>query len=137
MTPRKGSNVTPIHKRTLALRIEECHAFGHQWRLGTPIGIDDSHDTIKRPFGMRTGMIGIPSECVSCTSSKVRWITRSGESVNRYDYVDGYTRRTADGDDVLTPTEWRHNYVDRLFADFEAAVSKAPRKSAASKAVAE
>lgn len=129
MPNRKASNVTPIAKRALSLRIEECHAFGHQWRLGTPIGIDDQHATLKRPYGMSTGMVGIPSECVSCTSTKVRWVTRSGESVNRYDYVDGYTRRTADGDDVLSASEWRHNYVDRLFADFETAVRAAPRKA--------
>lgn len=121
--------VTPINKKALEQRIAECHAFGHQWRLGDAIGIDDQHATVRRPFGMGTGMIGIPSECVSCTSSKVRWITRSGESVNRYEYVDGYTRRAARGDDVLTPSEWRHDYVETLFAQFESAVKAAPRKA--------
>lgn len=134
MANGKATNVTPIAKRALALRMEECHAFGHQWRLGTPIGIDDQHSTIKRPFGMQTGMIGIPSECVSCTSGKVRWVTRSGESVNRYDYVDGYSKRTANGDVVLTASEYRHDYVERLFADFETAVKSAPRKKRAADA---
>lgn len=120
--------MTPIGKKDLQQRFVECHAFGHQWRLQQPIGIDDQHSTIKRPFGMSTGMIGVPSECVSCTSSKVRWITRSGESVNRYDYVDGYCKRTAAGDVVLTASEYRHDYVETLFAQFEQAISSAPRK---------
>lgn len=122
------ARISTLTKRPLILRIEECHAFGHQWRIGNPIGIDDTHDTIKRPFGLATGMVGIPSECVNCTSSKVRWVTRSGDSINRYDYVDGYSRRSANGDEVLSKSEWTHNYVDRLFSDFEAAVNKAPRR---------
>ena len=114
----------------LAQRIASCHAFGHQWRLGSAIGIDDTHPNIKRPFAMSTGMLGIPSECISCTSSKVRWVTRSGENINRYDYVEGYQRRTANGDEVLTPQEWRHNYVETLFAEFEATATGRKRKAA-------
>jgi hypothetical protein len=113
----------------LTQRIAECHAFGHQWRLGEPIGIDDYHPTIRKPFAMSTGMIGIPSECVSCTSSKVRWVTRSGESINRYDYVDGYTRRSARDEIVLTATEWRHEYVETLFAQFDVTPIRKGRKA--------
>ena len=116
-------------KPDLLQRIAECHAFGHQWRLGKAIGIDDSHPTIRRPFAMSTGMLGIPSECVSCTSSKVRWVTRSGESINRYEYVDGYQRRTANGDIVLSPSEWRHDYVETLFAEFEQSSTKGRKKA--------
>lgn len=115
--------------KELEQRIAECHAFGHQWRLGEAIGIDDEHSSIRRPFAMSTGMIGIPSECVSCTSTKVRWVTRSGESINRYDYVDGYTRSSARNEEVLTPTEWRHNYVETLFAQFEAVPIGRKRKA--------
>lgn len=92
----------------------ECRSLGHEWHKGKPIGSDDA---VKgKPFGYGTGMIGIPSHCPNCGTAKVRWITRSGESVTRYEYPDGYSRH---GDERLSVQEWRHEYVTTIFAQFE------------------
>jgi hypothetical protein len=121
------AKVTPINKKSQQEKIAECHSFGHEWRKLAILGIDDSDPTIKRPFGAETGMIGLPYVCVVCTSRKVRWVTRSGESINRYEYCEGYAFRTALGDTVLTPSEWRRDYVATIFKSFESNIRKANR----------
>jgi hypothetical protein len=94
----------------------ECRSLGHEWRKGKPIGSDD---------GINWGSIGIPSHCDNCGTSKVRWMTRSGESKTRYEYPDGYSRH---GDEVLSVKEWRHEYIESVFASFQRSTTK--RKSA-------
>ena len=89
---------------------------GHEWHHGNAIGTDDRDDGHRRPFGAETGMVGLPSECGVCRSSRVRWVTRSGEVVTRYEYVEGYSRH---GEDRLSPREWRTSYVARIFESFE------------------
>jgi hypothetical protein len=111
-TMNRGSNVVKLNT-DLQLRFAECRSLGHEWRKGSVLGTDDTHDSFKRPFGAATGMIGIPSRCANCGTNKVRWITRSGESVTRYEHPDGYSRH---GDEVLSAKEWRHEYVETIFA---------------------
>ncbi len=92
----------------------ECRSMGHTWRHHKPIGIDDrTHH--RRPFGMSTGMVGLPSRCSTCGTERVRWVTRSGEVVTRYEHPDGYSRH---GDERLTSAEWRRSYVGAIFADY-------------------
>jgi hypothetical protein len=107
------------------LEYAECRSLGHEWRKHAPVGVDDQHSSIRRPFALSTGCIGIPSTCTVCGTEKVRWITRSGESVTRYEHPEGYSRH---GDDVLSAQEWRHNYVETLFSQFEAAINATPRR---------
>lgn len=115
----------PTIKRDLAIRFAECRSLGHEWRKGKPIGIDDN-DGRRKPFGMDTGMIGIPSHCANCGTEKVRWISRSGDSTTRYEYPDGYSRH---GDDRLTAQEWRHEYVETIWAQFETNIQKGKKAS--------
>lgn len=43
--------------------------------------------------------------------------------MNRYRYPDGYQRRASRGEEVLTPREWRRNYVADIFARFDTGVA--------------
>lgn len=119
MTARRSQPDDPIPivqppRRDLALRFEECRAMGHAWRHRPPIGIDDPTN-YPRPFGLSTGMVGFPSRCSTCTTERVRWISRSGEVTVRYIHPDGYSRH---GDDRLTAGEWRRSYVSHVFDGF-------------------
>lgn len=76
-------------------------------------------------------MIGYPSNCGTCGTERMRWITRYGETVVRYEHPEGYSRT---GDDKLSPREWRESFVEEAFAAFTASLGR-PRKSAALKAV--
>jgi hypothetical protein len=100
-------------------RFRQCHSFEHEWRHGTMFGIDESPEGWSRPFGGIHGMIGFPATCQMCGTEKVRWVSRSGESHNRYHYPDGYQQRSADGEAALTRTEFRRVYVSDLFAAFD------------------
>lgn len=110
---------------TRELSFAECRSLGHEWHKGKPLGIDDQHNQ-RRPYAFTTGSVGIPSNCPNCGTTKVRWITRSGESQTRYEYPDGYSRH---GDDVLTPKEWRHTYVETIFAQFERNIRRTKKAS--------
>ena len=88
---------------------------GHTWRHRPPIGVDDQHDSYRRPFGASTGMVGFVSHCPTCGTDRVRWITRSGETIVRYEHPDGYSRH---GDERLTAGEWRRSYVSTVFEGF-------------------
>lgn len=102
--------------RDQSLRFAECRSMGHSWRHRPPIGIDDpSPRHIRRPFGLTVGMIGFLSHCNVCGTDRVRWITRSGEMIVRYEHPDGYERH---GDERLTHSEWRRSYVSSVFADY-------------------
>ena len=96
------------------LEVVECHSLGHQWKHTGLIGTDDPDS--RAPFGGSYGMVGYRSICSNCTSVRTKWITRSGEVVNRYEYVDGYSRR---GDDRLSPQQWRTSFAVSLFESFE------------------
>ena len=100
-------------------QIVECHSLGHQWRHTGLIGTDD-HDA-RAPFGGSYGMIGYRSICGNCTTVRTKWITRSGEVLNRYEYVDGYSRR---GDDRLSPHQWRTALAVSLFESFEQSAAR-------------
>lgn len=105
----------------------ECHSLGHQWKHRGLIGIDDEGDH-RRPFGGSFGMVGYRSQCTNCKTTRIKWITRSGEIVNRYEYPDGYSRR---GDDRLSHHEWRETFAVSLFSQFEhsAPVKRARRRA--------
>jgi hypothetical protein len=118
-----------VPKETREQVFIRCRAFSHSWKWEKPLGIDDEHPTIKKPFGMSFGMIGFPAVCMNCGQEKVKWISRSGESMTRREYPEGYQKS---GDDALSPAEYRHEYVESIFAQFEAAIDRAPRRRAAS-----
>ena len=122
---RGGRLMPPTRDREL--RYIECRSLGHEWHRLPPIGIDDTNDRFRRPFGYTTGMIGIPSHCTNCTKDKVRWITRSGESITRYIDPEGYAKH---GDDVRSVRQYRSEYVENLFEAFEAAATAAARPKA-------
>ena len=118
------------HGSPAKLEHAECHALGHQWRHRNVIGIDDPGD-FARPFGASTGMVGYRSQCSNCKTERIKWITRSGEVINRYDYAEGYSRR---GDDRLSAHEWRESFAVSLFSrfeQFEAEHGKASRRKSA------
>lgn len=103
-----------------AREVVECHSLGHQWRHTGLVGTDDPDS--RAPFGGSFGMVGYRSICSNCKTVRTKWITRSGEVVNRYDYVEGYSRR---GEDRLTPHQWRTTLAVTLFAEFEQSLTQA------------
>lgn len=89
---------------------------GHCWRhRKKAIGIDDSSE-YARPFGASTGMVGKISYCATCRGVRVKWITRSGEVINRYYPPEGYSR--AGEEYKPTMREWRATYVAQVFEEF-------------------
>jgi len=115
--------VENLPKETIEQIFIRCRAFSHSWQWHKPLGIDDDHPTIKKPFGMAYGMIGFPATCMNCGQEKVKWISRSGEAFTRREYPEGYQRT---GDDALSPAEYRHDYVESIFAQFEQARKVTP-----------
>jgi hypothetical protein len=100
----------------------ECRAMGHAWRhRKNAVGMDDPSGQFvpprfSRPLGIGTGMIGKVSQCATCKGVRVKWITRSGEVLNRYYMPDNYSRT---GEEYKpTMREWRSTYVAGVFADF-------------------
>lgn len=96
----------------------ECHTMGHQWHRVATIGADEQVDGIKRPYGRTGGMLGYHSQCTNCTTFRIAWITRSGDKINRYGYVDGYSRR---GGDRVTHADYRRTYAAILFDEYKPA----------------
>ena len=119
---RKAGHVPDISTPTGSVAREhvECHSLGHQWRHTGLVGVDDPDS--RAPFGGSYGMIGYRSICGNCKAVRTKWLTRSGEVVNRYEYQEGYSRR---GEDKLTPHQWRTTLAVTLFADFEQSVTQA------------
>lgn len=117
----------------LELRFAACRSMGHEWHHESPIGSDDSNTLNERgwraPFGGSFGMVGFPSTCSGCGTERMRWISRSGESLMRYQHPDGYERH---GDERLTATEWRKTYVASVFESFVDPYIKQPAKARAS-----
>jgi len=69
-------------------------------------------------MGVEFGTVGLRSQCADCKTDRVKWVTRSGEVHTRYEYPDGYSMH---GEDRLSPKEWRHNFVVRIFDEVGAA----------------
>ena len=84
----------------------QCRAMGHEWRHRGHVGADE-----RRPFNLYES-VGLVSQCADCKTRRVKWITRSGEVMTRYEYPDGYSLH---GDDRLTTQQWRSQFVVRLF----------------------
>lgn len=126
MASRRASATAPAQNLDRESRFASCRSMGHEWTHRQAVGTDDTADGFKRPFGASTGMVGLPSHCQTCGTHRMRWVTRSGEVVTRYEHPDGYSRH---GDDRLRPQEWRSMYVETLFAAFTEAVSAAPRRA--------
>lgn len=103
-------------RRTYVLTFTECRSLGHEWRKGQPLGVQDAHERIRRPFKDTLSTVGIPSTCINCGTEKVRWIARSGESFTRYEHPEGYE---CHGEDVRPAKEWRQDYVATIFGDME------------------
>jgi len=95
-------------------RYSECRSLGHEWRHKGIIGGD--HKTHRPPFSMSTGVVGYLSQCTDCKAERVKWITRSGEVISRYDHPDGYSRH---GDERLTSREWRSSFVASVFEQWD------------------
>lgn len=102
-------------RKSQLLRFAACRSMGHEWHHQKPIGVDDE-SPFRAPFGGTTGMVGIPSTCTQCGTERMRWVTRSGESLMRYLHPDGYSTH---GEERLTAMEWRKNYVATIFETFE------------------
>lgn len=77
------------------------------------------------PFGGSYGMVGLPSTCAQCGTERLRWITRSGESIVRYHHPDGYARH---GDERLSPSQWRMTYVASIFSEFPGVTNGGARR---------
>ena len=100
----------------VAAKFAQCRSLGHEWKHKGKYGSDDpAPDGIPRPFGWRTGCIGIRSQCVACKMDRMKWITRSGEVMNRYVPPEGYSMH---GDERLSPQSWRRTYVATIFEEF-------------------
>jgi hypothetical protein len=89
---------------------------GHEWHHRPTIGSDDPSGTFRAPFGGLYGMIGLPSQCAVCGTERMRWVSRSGESMVRYEHPEGYSQH---GDEKRTASEWRRTFVAAVFDDFE------------------
>jgi len=88
----------------------QCRSLGHEWRHKGKV-----QDTTKAPLGIEFGTIGLVSQCADCTTTRIKWITRSGEVHSRYDYPEGYQRRGED--ERRSPQEWRQEFVSQLFEE--------------------
>ncbi len=108
------------------LAFATCRAMGHEWHHSKPIGTDDPDGRWRAPFGGSTGMIGYPSTCSMCGTERMRWMTRFGETIVRYDHPDGYSRT---GEDKMTPREWRQTFVEAAFEQFAIAIDTGPRRA--------
>ena len=91
----------------------ECRAMNHSWRHHKQT-IGNTHPRYHAPFNWRA--VGKVSTCSQCKSVRVRWMTESGEVINRYYPVEGYSR--AGDPDKPTLKQWRRFYIADVFAEF-------------------
>ena len=96
-------------------RFAQCRSMGHEWHHAAPVGSDNA-GRFRVPFGMSTGMLGFPSTCTVCGTERMRWLTRSGDYVVRYEHPEGYSRH---GEERMSPLDWRRTFVTAVFDDFE------------------
>jgi hypothetical protein len=120
-TRRTNTLIRPVATDSSA-RFAQCRSMGHSWRHHKAIGSDDPSGTFRAPFGGLTGMIGLPSDCSVCGTERMRWVTRSGESIVRYEHPDGYSQH---GEERQTASEWRRTFVSAVFDDFEQSTKRA------------
>lgn len=99
--------------KSLEYTYKECRAMGHSWRHRGKIGSDTKGKYVA-PFGWSA--VGFLSYCPTCRGWRVKWMTRSGEVVNRYYPPDGYSR--AGEEYKPTAREWRQHYVADAFEEF-------------------
>ena len=116
------SSLTAMTSTGTAAEFAECRSLGHSWKHRKKIGMDDKTSGFSRPFGYDTGMIGYQSQCTVCKTFRVKWITRSGEVLSRYQHPDGYSLH---GEDRLSSQEWRRTFVAHVFEDFTTHVKQA------------
>jgi hypothetical protein len=90
----------------------ECRAMGHSWRHKGTIG--NTHPKYHAPFNWAS--VGKLSNCLECKGWRVRWITPSGEVINRYYPPDGYSLKGQKERPSLR--EFRSFYVAEVFAEF-------------------
>lgn len=114
MPPRKATAQAPLVRPVDPHRFAQCRAMGHEWRHKGPVGKDD-----KRPLNLYEAA-GLVSICPDCKTRRIKWITRSGEVISRYEHPDGYSLH---GDDRLTTKEWRSSFVVTLFNTAETGVA--------------
>lgn len=102
---------------TEPVRFAQCRSMGHEWHHNPPVGSDENETSFRVPFAGAVGMVGIHSVCNQCRSQRMRWVTRAGESIMRYDHPEGYEQH---GEDRLSPMEWRVTFVASVFETFNA-----------------
>ena len=118
------SLVRPVNQKLKDAYLE-CHGDGHQWRHEGFVGAPEW----TAPFGMQ-GAIARHSICTNCGCERARWLTRRGEVQNRYKHPDGYLhKRSAPDDYAPSRLEYRRELAETMFAQFEEALAKAPRKA--------
>jgi hypothetical protein len=112
----KRTRPAPVAGLTgMPVKFIECHTMGHQWSHIGVIAPAEQVEGFKRPFGAVTGMVGYHSGCTNCTTTRVAWITYSGEKINRYRYPESYSRR---GENRVTHAEYRRTFAAVLFEDW-------------------
>jgi len=92
----------------------ECRALGHQWRHVRSIKAGMGDKNHRAPMGIMFGSVGYVSVCRACGKDRVKWITRSGKTDNRYTDPEGYR---VDAEHAPTASQWRATYVASLFDD--------------------
>lgn len=94
-------------RRSDPLRFAQCRSLGHEWRHKGVVA-----ENARAPLGISFGTVGLRSQCADCKTDRIKWVTRSGEVITRYEYPDGYSLH---GDDRLSPQQWRSSFVVRIF----------------------
>ena len=105
MPPRHQKSVSLVRPAD-PMAYAQCRSMGHEWRHR---GTANEHD--HAPFSM-FGAVGLVSQCSDCKTRRVKWVTRSGEVITRYEHPDGYSLH---GDERMTTREWRSSFVTRYF----------------------
>ena len=98
---------------SLEYQFTECRAMGHSWKHRKD-RIGAGHPKYHAPFGWSA--IGFLSYCPVCRGWRVKWMTSSGEVINRYYPPDGYSR--AGEDYKPTARDWRRHWVAEAFEEF-------------------
>ena len=108
MPPRKATSTPAPLVRPAAdpHQFAQCRSMGHEWRHKGQVGADES-----RPFNFYES-VGLISQCSDCKTRRIKWITRSGEVVSRYEHPDGYSLH---GEERLSTQQWRSTFVVTLF----------------------
>ena len=107
-----------MHPAITTSDFADCHVLGHSWRHLGKVGgnhvspEERGRERFRPPFGA-FDWVGIHSQCINCASERVKWMTRGGETINRYLYAEGYLLPRGES---ISKLEWRQNYVASVFA---------------------